>query len=227
MDSCYTKDPVIRTNLRLPTASYKSSSSVLDFSRGHERKKTDTRKQTLSSLDFIIERRIKSSVDVDSLDRNVSRGESTSITIGYGCCGSTWLLGELKAADEQAVFAPPRQDKAWRGAGRSIGRVFQNQVLFYYGRANKFFQSWPLRYRPPFEIKRSHPVELSWFDSVFFEYLSTVRGKSCRENSCGRPFPFSSRFFLFSFWKRDAPFLRLVIRSFDRKAGTLIVTDRA
>lgn len=121
-------------------------------------------------------------MDVDSLDCNVSRRESTSITIGYGCCGSTWLLGELKAADEQAVFARPRQDKAWRGAERSIGRVFQNQVLFYYGRANKFFQSWPLRYRPPFEIKRSHPVELCWFDSVFFEYLSTVRGKSCREN---------------------------------------------
>lgn len=165
-------------------------------------------------------------MDVDSLDYNVCRRESTSITIGYDCCESTWLLGELKAADEQAVFPRPRRDKAWRGAERSIGRVFQNQVLFYYGRANKFFQSWPLRYRPPFEIKRSHPVELSWFDSVFFEYLSTVRGKSRRENlqpTFSFLFSFLSLLFLEtrrSVFASRYPFVR-------SESWTLIVTDRA
>lgn len=35
----------------------------------------------------------------------------------------------------------------------------------------------------PFEIKCSHPVQpSSSFDSLFFEYLSTVRVKSSREN---------------------------------------------
>lgn len=204
MDSCYTNE----TRLYEPTCVYRQLRILLDFSRGHERKK-----KGYSEANAIVRFYNRAANKMFVCGR-----ESTSITIGYRCCGSTWLLGELKAADEQRVFALPRQDKAWRGAERSIGRVFQNQVLFYYGRANKFFQSWPLRYRPPFEIKRSHPVELSWFDSVFFEYLSTVRGKSSRENF--QP-TFSFLFaFLFRFFSgtRRAVF-RLVIRLFDRKAG--------
>lgn len=66
----------------------------------------------------------------------------------------------------------------------SIRRVFQNEVsLFYYGRANKFFQSWPLRYHLPLRlnvaIQFSPPPRSIHF---FFEYLSTVRVKSSREN---------------------------------------------
>ena len=44
MDSCYTNDPVIRTNLCLSTASYKSSSRFVARTREKEK---DTR-----SLDF-------------------------------------------------------------------------------------------------------------------------------------------------------------------------------